>query len=60
MIEYCICGHLEIEHYLAGCQRCWEIKYKELGSYIKFNIKHNYKLDNLKLIENLAKEKNLI
>jgi hypothetical protein len=59
MIEYCVCGHLRLghkgwEHEPTGCTE----------SVIPFTGRfcscQEFKLDNLKLIEHLAKERNLI
>jgi hypothetical protein len=64
MIEYCICGHTKSEHddlhyvnpFEAYGGRCWECYYESKG---RKGI-HAFGLDNLKLIEDLAKEKHLI
>lgn len=67
MIEYCICGHLKTVHELTDspknppgshfCRGC-------CGMHPRPDIYgfswHNFKLDNLKFIEDLAKQKNLI
>jgi hypothetical protein len=52
----CICGHVAIQHYssLTWCETCF---------YTHSNTtqwQHNFQLDNLSYIEQLAKEKNLI
>jgi hypothetical protein len=61
MKEYCICGHPFCEHFYEfhgypqigkvciGCQLANDV-----------NTNHYFKLDNLKLIEDLAKERNLL
>ena len=68
-IEYCICGHEKTNHNnfdrksLNGvtlvprnhCSGCYIERYER-----DFNICEQFKLDNLKLIENLAKERNLV
>lgn len=59
MKEYCVCQHIRKEHitdtYGQFCVGCiaWN-----MGSGIKHL--HEFKLDNLKLVEDLAKERNLI
>jgi len=61
MVEYCTCGHTKECHAilhgphgiknLALCLNC--VNKNEIAS-------HSFKLDNLKLIEDLAKEKGLV
>jgi hypothetical protein len=60
MEEYCICGHGKFEHFVdkgflppAYCEDC-------LFDLNVENSSHPFKLDNLKLVEDLAKERNLI
>ncbi len=57
-LDKCICGHLRKRHVLPllpftpYCRGCF---FRE-----KANIKHEFKLDNLSYIEELAKERGLI
>jgi len=67
-MEYCVCGHKEKEHKVRwldpsggtsiigclGCENAWFI------SGMNKQVLHLFKLDNLKLIEDLAKERKLI
>lgn len=63
-MEYCVCGHQELSHALniinpsnvqMWCRGCWfDNADGGVSNY------HDFKLDNLKLIEDLAKEKGLI
>jgi hypothetical protein len=57
MEQYCICGHLEVYHYnnSIGSITCFDCADRNIK-----NCTHNFKLDNLRFIEDLAKEKNLI
>ena len=61
MIEYCVCGHSHWEHRLSEpnkfpyCQICLNI-----DGAARIQIWHEFKLDNLRLIEDLAKEKGLV
>jgi len=59
IVEKCLCGHRKDNHdigkfgpYCQGCGTYHSRNYK--------NYRHVFMLDNLKLIEDLAKEKNLI
>jgi hypothetical protein len=56
MIEYCVCGHLESDHgiYSYGVDACWNCSIKT-GRH-----SHSFKLDNLRLVEDIAKQKGLI
>jgi hypothetical protein len=63
MEEYCICGHLNEEHKskrssIPGCGGCWDSSMEWQDKMNK--AEHAFKLDNLKLIEDLAKEKGLV
>jgi hypothetical protein len=55
-MEYCVCGHNYKVHRYWGPPNCW----------VKDKVGHlicpceSFKLDNLKLIEDLAKERKLI
>jgi hypothetical protein len=59
MIKYCVCGHSENFHasklygFKANECRIMIVSDEQCGCW-------KFKLDNLKLIEDLAKEKNLI
>jgi hypothetical protein len=59
MIEYCVCGHIKKYHEggstdaLFPCWTCYD------GKDIVKSL-HVFKLDNLKYIEDLAKERNLV
>lgn len=65
MTEYCICGHKISKHTSFAvlstsssaqyCSECFHSKNFIPGHWV-----HPFKLDNLKLIEDLAKQKNLI
>ena len=61
MTEYCICGHIESQHIMTSyfnikyCRICYI-----LGMKKPMHDEHPFKLDNLKFIEELAKERNLI
>ena len=62
MIEYCICGHsynshLDSKYLCGGCEVCasWTFNDK-----MRVNWFHPFKLDNLKYVEDLAKERNLV
>ena len=60
MIEYCICGHSEKIHQEAIPEAQLLSICFECGNSNTLNEFHNFKLDNLKLVEDLAKERNLI
>jgi hypothetical protein len=57
--DKCLCGHRSYNHYLGFhgpyCQGCsvW-------GTSAYNNYRHEFKLDNLALIEKLAKERGLV
>lgn len=65
--KYCICGHLKKEHgirtlaverpHILGI--CWTCRYAE-SRETQINSVHNFKLDNLSYIEELAKKRKLI
>ena len=56
MVEYCVCGHLATAHIRGrGCAACIDW----MNIFDSKN-EHTFKLDNLKLIEDLAKERKLI
>jgi hypothetical protein len=62
-MEYCVCRHPKPSHLLIEdwCQSCSN-EYRE-NDYIRYRkslMFHKFKLDNLKLIEDLAKERKLI
>lgn len=48
----CACGHVEADHASNSCEVCWE-----RNSPLTW---HKYGVDNLTLIEQTAKNKNLI
>lgn len=58
MIEYCVCSHAKECHKITPtyklpfCTNCWNINDRKHL--------HTFKLDNLKLIEDLAKKKDLV
>jgi hypothetical protein len=60
----CICGHSLAKHYVVevdGIQRCYQsIEIHNNGTYYTFCHCSPFKLDNLKLIEELAKERGLV
>ena len=56
MEEYCVCGH-EVERHAKRI--CYECLYP-LHVRGKLHSIHRFKLDNLRFIEDLAKERNLI
>lgn len=64
-MEHCVCGHEKASHYPGICRLCMD-RVNELGQLGEVNVNslvklfHTFKLDNLKLIEDLAKERNLI
>ena len=57
MKEYCVCGHLQEDHFIGKitqldlCMEC---------GWIKDDNAHPFKLDNLRFIEDEAKKRNLI
>jgi hypothetical protein len=53
----CRCGHLIKDHGISGCFVCYEGLAKDLSRYDKG--RHNFKLDNLKYLEMLSKEKEI-
>lgn len=59
----CICRHTKLRHNFEEgyCYGCWSKSIK-LGNPISLmsRVSHEFKLDNLRLIEDLAKEKSLI
>jgi hypothetical protein len=66
MIEYCVCGHLFKHHTFLACVGCHDehLSDDNLGALEWYETRekafHDFKLDNLKLIEDLAKERNLV
>lgn len=67
-MEYCICGHRKDKHQLIStqqgeiCQECVMLYDDLVGiTHLKnWDFLHTFKLDNLKLIEDLAKQKGLV
>ena len=64
MVEYCVCGCIRNKHtwlrtgLFQSEEGCSECLIKE--PYDREKTYHKFKLDNLKLIEDLAKERKLI
>jgi hypothetical protein len=59
MKKYCICSHIKSHHDVNGpsgtfCRECYNVGVPYPNSW------HNFQLDNLKLVEDLAKTKGLI
>ena len=70
MILFCTCGHGEEKHKRkifdpsgqpsrTVCEECVENYYKRDYQLLSWEFIHPFKLDNLKLIEDIAKEKGL-
>lgn len=62
-MEYCVCGHAkEIHSFIKDflCAECVEMASYDLHIGELDKAFHKFKLDNLKLIEDLAKEKGLM
>jgi len=57
MTEYCVCGHTKKQHELRYGGKCW---YEGHDSKSYPHPCEVFKLDNLKLIEDLAKERKLV
>jgi hypothetical protein len=65
MTEYCVCGHLEQDHIWSGYTKCppewcWCRECLFSNDLDSTNHMHEFKLDNLKLIEDLAKKRKLV
>lgn len=57
----CVCGHLERQHFANNtCIGCWNARKREFDAGEQTGMVHLFRLDNLKLIEDLAKERGLI
>jgi len=57
-MEYCLCGHSHWEHALSNPEKVPYCTGCLLSNYN--NCWHEFKLDNLRFIEDEAKERNLI
>jgi len=60
-MEYCVCGHEKDAHASLEGKCEAEVIWKDRNGYLSCGIFCEcFKLDNLKLVEDLAKERNLI
>lgn len=53
-MEYCVCKHPQWCHLPKSCAVCTELWEEACAAF------HTFKLDNLKYIEDLAKERGLV
>jgi len=66
MIEFCICRHSKFEHKeptpsrKIRCRECWSEWANGWNGITESSLSHEFKLDNLKFIEDLAKERKLV
>lgn len=58
--EMCVCGHAiesHDSHWFSGIDRCYECFWE---SKVKDAIEHKFKLDNLQMIADIARDRELI